>query len=147
VYAGQVLTIGADDLSAARRRVRATGTPPNAARPAAARALLDALWTKVDGAHLDGELFAEEVADRTEFRRFLLAWWPTLTPTGVLSWLADAARVVGLDAAGAETLAAAFRDRADWSVDDVPLLDELAGLLGAPPHRRNGPSRSGGCAS
>src|SRR6266536_895855 len=137
VYAGQVLTLGADDLSAARRRVRARceaiGTMPNAARTAAAAVLLDALWTRVDGTHLDREMFAEEVGDRGEFRRFVQAWWPALTPTKVLSWLTDAARAVGLDAGAAQTLAASYRGRPDWSVDDVPLLDELAGLLGDPP--------------
>ena len=137
VYAGQVLTLGAADLSAARRRVRArceaTGTMPNAARSAAAAVLLDALWTKMDGTHLDRELFAEDVGDRGEFRRFLQAWWPPLTPPKVLSWLTDAARVIGLDAGAAETLAASYRDHPDWSVDDVPLLDELAELLGQPP--------------
>jgi hypothetical protein len=137
VYAGQVLTLGADDLSAARRRVRARceaiGTMPNAARTAAAAVLLDALWTRVDGTHLDREMFAEEVGDRGEFRRFVQAWWPALTPTKVLSWLTDAARAVGLDAGAAQTLAASYRGRPDWSVDDVPLLDELAELLGEPP--------------
>lgn len=137
VYAGQVLTLGGDDLSAARHRVRArcesTGTTPNAARTAAAAVLLDALWTKVDGTHLDREMFAEDVGDRGEFRRFLQAWWPALTPTNVLSWLADPARVVGLDARAAQTLAASYRGRPDWSVDDVPLLDELSELLGEPP--------------
>jgi hypothetical protein len=137
MYAGQVLTLAADDLSATRRRVRgrceAAGTLPNAARSAAAAVLLDALWTGVDGAHLDRETFTEDVGDRGEFRRFLQAWWPTLTPANVLSWLADPARVVGLDARDAETLAASYRARPDWSIDDVPLLDELAELLGEPP--------------
>ncbi|HEY6596046.1 MAG TPA: UvrD-helicase domain-containing protein [Asanoa sp.] len=137
VYAGHVLTLAADDLSVARRRVRARceaiGTKPNAARTLALAVLLDALWTRVDGTHLDRDLFAEDVGDRGEFRRFLQAWWPVLTPTKVLSWLTDAARVVGPDAGVAETLAASYRGRTDWSVDDVPLLDELAELLGRPP--------------
>jgi hypothetical protein len=140
VYAGQVLTLGGDDLSAARHEVRArcesTGTIPNAAREQAAAVLLDALWTKVDGTHLDRELFTEDLGDRGEFRRFLRAWWPVLKPTTVLSWLADPARVAtgrGLDARAAGTLAASYRGRPDWSVDDVPLLDELAELLGEPP--------------
>jgi AAA domain/UvrD-like helicase C-terminal domain len=137
VYAGQVLTLGADDLSAARRRVRARceaiGRKPNTARTLAAAILLDALWTIVDGTHLDRDLFVEDVGDRGEFRRFLQAWWPVLTPTMVLSWLTHAARVVGLDAGAAETLAASYRGRTGWSVDDVPLLDELAELLGEPP--------------
>jgi hypothetical protein len=137
VYAGQVLTLGADDLSAVRRRIRARceaiGTMPNAARTAAATVLLDALWTRVDGTHLSREMFAEDVGDRGEFRQFLQAWWPALTPTKVLSWLTDATRVVGLDAEAAETLAASYSGQPDWSVDDVPLLDELAELLGEPP--------------
>jgi UvrD-like helicase family protein len=137
VYAGDVLTLGADDLPAARRRVRArceaTGTRPNGARATAAAMLLDALWAKADGTRPDRTMFAEEIADRDEFGRFLHAWWPVLTPRTVLSWLADAARVVGLSAAAAETLAGSYRGRDGWSVDDVPLLDELAELLGEPP--------------
>jgi AAA domain/UvrD-like helicase C-terminal domain len=137
VYAGQVLTLGADDLAEARRRVRtrceATATMPNAARTAATAVLLDALWTRVDGPHLDRHLFAEDIGDRGEFRRFLQAWWPALTPTKVLSWLADTARVVGLSARAAQTLAGSYRGRSNWSVDDVPLLDELTELLGDPP--------------
>src|SRR5262249_56279128 len=83
--------------------------------------------------HLAWEMFGGGVGDRGEFRRFLQAWWPTLTPTNVLSWLTDAARIVGLDARAAQTLAASYQGRPDWSVDDVPLLDELTELLGDPP--------------
>jgi hypothetical protein len=137
VYAGQVLALGRADLSVARRLVRArceaTGTRPNAARTAAATVLLDALWSKLDGTHVDRAMFVEEVGDRGEFHRFLRAWWPVLTPTSLLAWLADPARVVGLDTHAAETLAASYRGRPDWSVDDVPLLDELTELLGEPP--------------
>jgi hypothetical protein len=137
VYAGQVLTLGAGELAAVRSRVRAeceaNDTVPNAGRATAAAALVDALWSIVDGGHLDRGLFAAEVADRTEFRRFLGAWWPVLTSTAVLPWLGDPTRVIGLDTADAEALAASYRDAPDRSVDDVPLLDELAELLGRPP--------------
>jgi hypothetical protein len=137
VYAGQVLTVGATELTTARSRIRAladaTGTPPNGARRIAATVLLDVLWSTVDGAHLNREFFVEEVGDRREFQRFLVAWWPRLTPQGVLSWLGDAGRVPLLEAEAARTLAASYRGRTDWSVDDVPLLDELAELLGQPP--------------
>jgi UvrD-like helicase family protein len=144
VYAGQVLTLAADDLAAARREVRtrcaAVGAAPNAARPVAAAVVLDALWARVDAGHLDRGLFVDEVGDRREFHRFLHAWWPVLTPTAVLAWLADPARVVGLDAVPAAALAASYRDRPDWSVDDVPLLDELAELLGEPPPAPKAPT-------
>ncbi|GHJ48284.1 hypothetical protein Cs7R123_56260 [Catellatospora sp. TT07R-123] len=138
VYAGQVLTLDAAALTRARVRARTLAeqdaTPPNAARRFAAAALVEALWERADTAHLDRELFIDEVGDRSEVRRFLHAWWPPLTPAAVLSWLAEAdrARPV-LDAAQAETLAASYRPGADWSVDDVPLLDELAQLLGRVP--------------
>jgi hypothetical protein len=98
----------------------------------------------VNGAHLGRELFAEEVGDPAEFRQ---AWWPVLTPAEVLSWLADDARVIGLAASAASTLAASYRAQPDWSVDDVALLDELAGLLGDPPAAGRRPNPSGGCAS
>ena len=143
VYAGQVLTLDADDLSAARRRVRArcaaTATKPNAATAIATGALIHRLWTKLDSSSVDRELFAEEIADRNELREFRRAWWPVLTPTTVLSWLQDSARVVGLDPAAAELLAASYRDHPDWSVDDVPLLDELRQLLGEPPSPTKAP--------
>jgi AAA domain len=142
VYAGQVLTLRADDLAQARGRVRAEAeanatrpgaAQPNTARPIASTVLRHALWSIVDGAHLDRALFLEEVADRTEFRRFLAAWWPGLTPTDVLSWLTDPARITVLGADAAQTLAAAYLRQTEWSVDDVPLLEELAELLGQPP--------------
>ncbi len=87
----------------------------------------------MDGAHLSRDLFVEDVADRGEFLRFLREWWPVLAPAEVLSWLADDARVAALETGAAAALAASYRARPDWSVDDVPLLDELAGLLGDPP--------------
>lgn len=137
VYAGQVLTLQASDLTQARGRIRATAqaaaTRPNAARRIAVTVLLQALWSKVDGDCLDRELFVDEVGDRPEFERFIAAWWPRLTPTEVLSWLADPARVPVLSAEAAQMLATAYQRQEDWSVDDVPLLDELDELLGQPP--------------
>jgi hypothetical protein len=144
VYAGLVLALDADDLAAARHRVRrrceTTATAPNSARAAATAILLDTLWSKVDGTHLTRDLFAEEVRDREEFQRFLRAWWPVLTPAEVLSWAADVVRVMGLDGRDAETVAASYRGWSGWSVDDVPLLDELAELLGQPPAAAKAPT-------
>lgn len=136
MYAGQVLTLAADELSQARERVRAqaeaAALAPNASRHLAAGVLLDALWSKVDGAHLPRELFVEEAGDRNEFLRFVALWWPRLIPAKVLSRLGDAARVPVLDKAQATLLSASYQD-SDWSVDDVPLLDELNVSLGEPP--------------
>jgi hypothetical protein len=163
VYAGQVLTLGAADLVAVRGQVRAeaqaSGARPNAARPIAVTVLLRALWSRLDDTGFDRDLFADEVRDRPEFRRFVAAWWPRLTPTEVLAWLADPDRIAALDEHQAAMLAATYRPPVDrrpsdrgpderrldeprlddrwlddrWSVDDVPLLDELAELLGPPP--------------
>jgi len=143
VYAGQVLTLPDSALARARQRIRAraeaSATQPNGARPIAASVLVHALWSTVDGGKLDRELFVEDVADRPEFRRFFAAWWPVLTPTEVLAWLADPARVPVLSADAAGTLAASYQEHPDWSVDDVALLDELAELLGRPPAPRATP--------
>ncbi|BCJ73346.1 hypothetical protein CS0771_28900 [Catellatospora sp. IY07-71] len=149
VYAGQVLTLDAAALAQARVRARERadrlGTAPNAARGLAAAALLEALWTRVDGEHLERGAFVEDLADRGEFLSFLRDWWPHLTPPDVLSWLDDPARSAPLlGAAAAEALAATYRDRDGWAVDDVPLLDELTGLLGeAPPPRRPAQAEAG----
>jgi len=137
VYAGQVLTLTAADLARARAEVRAraqaTTTPPNQARPIAATVLRQALWSTLDTVGFDRELFLDEVGDRPEFQRFLAAWWPRLTPADVLSWLADPSRVPLLDPAEAQILATTYQQQEGWSIDDVPLLDELAELLGQPP--------------
>jgi len=137
VYAGQVLTLRAPDLAQARQRVRAQaqalGTRPNAARPIAVSVLVQSLWSIVDKRDLDHELFVDEVRERPELARFVTAWWPRLTPARVLSWLADPERVRGLSEEDARTLAQAYGHPMGWSVDDVPLLDELDGLLGQPP--------------
>ncbi|WP_433222461.1 HelD family protein [Dactylosporangium sp. CS-047395] len=138
VYAGQVLTLPEPDLTEVRSRVR-DGGKPNSARDRAGRALLDALWSKADRTHLDRALFTEELRDRSEFLRFLHAWWPPLTPPDVLSWLADPARITALDPADAELLARSYRNDPGWSVDDVPLLDELDVLLGPPPAKPKAP--------
>lgn len=133
-YAGQVLTLDADALAAARRRVRDRAGTPNTARRAAAGELLAALWSTLDTTGMDRATFTGDVAGRADFRRFLTAWWPVLTPEAVLCWLSDPARLAGtIGAPAAATLAASYRAAADWSVDDVPLLDELSVLLGEPP--------------
>jgi hypothetical protein len=92
--------------------------------------------------------FAEEIADRTEFLRFVRAWWPLLTPQDVLGWLADADRVrdAGRDWLAANQVSALAQAWASGlSVADVALLDELRVMLGEPPRRgRRGRGRAYG---
>jgi DNA helicase IV len=69
----------------------------------------------------------EELAEQEELAAALDALWPSLTPETLLAPLYMSPR--RLEAAGADPLL--FRvDGAAWTVSDVPLLDELADLLG-----------------
>jgi hypothetical protein len=112
LHDGQIHTLGRAELDEVRLRVRARaetlGTKPNAARSLAVAALLERLGSTVD-----------EIGERPEFERFVRAWWPALTPTGVL---------------------AAQQGGSDWTVDDVPLLDELTELLGEVPAAPKAPA-------
>ncbi|MFF7213442.1 HelD family protein [Streptomyces sp. NPDC008238] len=151
---GRRLELEAEELSAIRHAVLGGTTPVNLLRPRARRLLLDALWRKAGRRFDDPELAAEErqgfdedVSTEQDFVDFLAAWWPVLTPRGVLAALSDekrlgrwARRVLTppevrrvarslrrLDAAGNGAL----------SVHDVAMLDELEALLGPPPKVRS----------
>ncbi len=146
VYSGEVLRLGAGELEAVRRAVHQRGGPPNRARVAAAEALLDALW-QVAQRHAgerfrpDRQRLITELGERMDFHRFLVTWWPVLTPERVLGQLGDRAQ---LAAAGrgmlrreeVSALAASWSDGQGWSVADIALLDELRVLAGPPPRRR-----------
>ncbi|MFD3456264.1 HelD family protein [Streptomyces sp. NPDC058691] len=150
---GRRLELDAEELSGIRHVVLGGTTPVNLLRPRARRLLLDALWRQADRRYDDPEMaadareaFDDDVASEPEFLDFLAAWWPVLTPRGVLAALADekrlgrwARRVLSppevrrvarslrrLDPAGNGAL----------SVHDVALLDELEALLGPPPKVR-----------
>jgi superfamily I DNA/RNA helicase len=84
-----------------------------------------------------------ELGERMEFHRFLVDWWPVLTPASVLDSLGRPARLAAC--AGrtltnpeqkllSESLAA--RPERGSSVADIALLDELRVLLGEPRRRR-----------
>ncbi|MEZ5153624.1 RNA polymerase recycling motor ATPase HelR [Rhodococcus zopfii] len=69
-----------------------------------------------------------ELADNDTFTRTLDELWPVLTPETLLSELLSSPERLR-SAGGADSL---LRERGDgWTVSDVPLLDELAELLGA----------------
>lgn len=149
---GSRLELDEQELSNIRHNVLSGTAPVNLLRPRARRLLLDALWRKT-GRRLpdDPELAAEErqgfdedVATEEVFLDFLAAWWPILTPRGVLAALADerqlgrwARRV--LTPPEVRRVARSLRrlDSATGigplSVHDVALLDELEALLGPPP--------------
>ena len=78
-----------------------------------------------------------------EFHRFLVEWWPELTPNGILNSLGEHARLAAcagrtLTPTEVKLLGASFAERATRgnSVADIALLDELRVLLGEPRRRR-----------
>ncbi|MFB7917723.1 HelD family protein [Streptomyces sp. NPDC056061] len=150
---GARIELEAAELRRIRQSVLGGTTPVNLLRPRARRMLLDALWNKSSGRgrYTDPELaaelrssFDEDVSTETPFLTFLDAWWPELTPRGVLAEMADERRLGRwarrvLNQGEVRRLARSLK-RLDGagdgplSVHDVALLDELQTLLGTP-HR------------
>ena len=142
VYGGEVIKLDEAALRRARRMVFGRASMPNPAVPQARETLLTALWETAMAwadppSHWRREIFDREVADRTEFIRFLRAWWPVLTPAEVLGWLRDPDRLHRYARDILDPGALTFADKP--TIEDVPLLDELRILLGdpPPPPRRN----------
>jgi DNA helicase IV len=155
VHRGEVLRLAGVELERVRRQVHRKGGLPNRARVDAAEALLEALWHKAESYMADDagvapgsrkftaahDELVHDLGERIEFHRFLVEWWPPLTPAGVLTWLSDRSR---LSAAAGRTLSpteidllvSSWSSHPDPSVADVALLDELRGLLGEPRRRR-----------
>ncbi|MGW7417953.1 HelD family protein [Streptomyces sp. NPDC054863] len=145
VVFGARLELEANDLQRIRNNVLGGTAPVNLLRPRARKLLLDALWSKSGGRgrHTDPELAAElrssfddDVASEDSFLAFLDAWWPELTPRGVLAAMSDEKRLARwarriLNPREVRQLARSLR-RDELSVHDVALLDELQLLLGTP---------------
>ncbi|WIV59967.1 RNA polymerase recycling motor ATPase HelR [Amycolatopsis nalaikhensis] len=125
----------------ARLEARRSGLPHNEARPVfrehvmtiiaeRAVAMIGEGWLTPEDRGAWADLRAdvlEELAEHEELAAALDGLWPELTPETLLAPLYMSPR--RLEAAGADP--ALFRvDGAAWTVSDVPLLDELAGLLG-----------------
>jgi DNA helicase IV len=133
------LTLTPDDVRAARARARRSRKPHNRAREGFLRDLLDLLAGRL-AAELGTTLadhredLLEDLRDSPDVRRELnLAWLPLTAEQVLADLFADPDRLVV--AAGSDLTAAEQRllrrDRGEpWTVADVPLLDELAELLG-----------------
>lgn len=144
---GRRLELDADHLNRIRRNALGGTAPVNLLRPRARKLLLDALWSQSGsaGRHTDPELAAElrssfddDVSSEDDFLHFLDAWWPELTPRGVLSAMSDERRLGRwarrvLNPAEVRKVARSLK-RDGLSVHDVALLDELQAILGTP-HR------------
>jgi DNA helicase IV len=143
LYRGTLLRLHRGDLDRIRQRALPRGARRNEVRKAGFDGVFDALWTQARQQKVRGlpekAQFEEDLAERGDFRDFLRAWWPRLTPMRVLEWLADPRRLRSyangmLSGAEIELLEGTFdgiRDRGP-SISDVALLDELDELMGRP---------------
>ncbi|WP_369356969.1 UvrD-helicase domain-containing protein [Streptomyces sp. cg2] len=148
---GTRLELDEAELRAVRQSALGGTAPVNLLRPRARRLILDALWAKSGAArrYSDPELaaearqgFDEDLLTEPDFQAFLDAWWPELTPRGVLAAMADERRLGRwarrlLNPREVRQLARSLRrlghdGRGPLSVHDVALLDELQQILGAP---------------
>ncbi|OXY94589.1 HelD family protein [Streptomyces diastatochromogenes] len=146
---GRRLELEADELERIRRTALGGTAPVNLLRPRARKLLLDALWAKsgAAGRHSDPELaaelrssFDEDITGEDPFIAFVDAWWPELTPKGVLAAMADERRLGRwarriLNPGEVRRVARSLK-RDGYSVHDVSMLDELQAILGAPARPR-----------
>ncbi len=149
-YRDENIVLTARDLAAVRRQLLAQGRR-NRVLPRVPTALLDSMWRQVRGERgreHGRERFTDHMLDNQQFLDFARAWWPPLDATEVLRWLADPevlARVgegvisqedqALLSKSWPTELPGDGRRGPDWSVEDVPLLDELRYALGDLPEK------------
>ncbi len=99
-----------DTPPAAPDRYRTLGAEDLARARLEVRKRCAAKGVKPNAARTEAAAVLSELLDGQEIpEAFLQAWWPSLTPQDVLP-----------------------AQHGEWSVDDVPLLDELAEILGTP---------------
>ncbi|MFD4563186.1 HelD family protein [Streptomyces sp. NPDC058467] len=146
---GRRLELEAAELDRIKHNALGGTAPVNLLRPRARKLLLDALWAQSGAGtrHTDPELaaelrssFDEDVASEDGFIAFLDAWWPELTPRGVLAAMADERRLGRwarriLNPGEVRKVARSLK-RDGFSVHDVAMLDELNAILGSPARPR-----------
>ena len=151
-YRDDNLVLGTRDLNRIRRQLLSQSRR-NRQVPRVASALLDAMWRQVQGERgreRGRDEFNDVMLGTAAFVDFVLEWWPPLDATEVLGWLRDPdllARVgEGVMSADEQALLskswgpvrepAPYRVQPDdWTVEDVPLIDELRFLLGDVPEK------------
>jgi DNA helicase IV len=139
---GVEITLRPEAFRRARARARSSGSPHNKARLTFVRSMLDHLVDQVARAQsLDlrddpdtRHQLTGDLRDSIDVRRAInLAWMP-LTPERVLArvWQEPSELAAVAPWLSADERAALLRTEApdDWTIDDVPLLDELAELIG-----------------
>ena len=140
---GVPVVLASDDIRAARREARSTHRPHNEARTVFVRAALDRLVVRYEQAlrsrgHTivpeDRPGHLSDLREHPEVRRALnLAWLP-YTPESFLRILLsrpERLRAAAPASLPRESLALLHRPKdSPWTVEDIPLLDEVAELLG-----------------
>ena len=135
-------------LGRLRRQLMSHGRR-NRQLPRVAATLLDAMWKQVRGERgrdRGREAFDDDMLTNQAFVDFAIEWWPPLDAPTVLSWLRDPeflARVAEgvLSEEDQRLLAKSWGSSLDegalpdFSVEDIPLLDELRYALGDVPAR------------
>ncbi|GAA1893829.1 ATP-binding domain-containing protein [Williamsia serinedens] len=145
-FDGYPLNIDRTVVKRARGRARSTRRPHNRARSVFVRAALDALAEQhaarigssiVDGSQLLSSGDIADIRDEMEhddaIRAALDGLWPHLTPEIVLDELLhddDRLRAATRDAGVRRALLRAPATLGRFTVDDIPLLDELAEIIG-----------------
>ncbi|GIF00781.1 HelD family protein [Paractinoplanes rishiriensis] len=143
LYRGALLRLDARQLDDLRRRALPRGARRNEVRGTGFDRVFDALWQQARQLKVTGlpekREFEAELADRTDFREFLKAWWPRFTPMRVLRWLANPGRLRRyanglLSREEIGTLQGSFDGLGEHgpTIADVALLDELDELMGRP---------------
>ncbi|GLY01650.1 MULTISPECIES: AAA family ATPase [Actinoplanes] len=143
LYRGMLLRLDAATLEKIRRQALPRGARRNEVRGHGFDRVFNELWAQAreqkTGSLPEKREFEAELADRTDFREFLKAWWPRFTPMRVLRWLADPRRLRAytnglLSREEVAALQGSFDglDEHGPTIADVALLDELDELMGRP---------------
>ncbi|GGM51081.1 DNA helicase [Longimycelium tulufanense] len=142
-----VVELDREVAAQARERARATGLRHNDARPIFRDQLIAGLteravdkigegWLEPADHALRAEFAADvcrELSRSSQLRTAIDLLWPELTPQRLLADLFGSPARIAAAAGGLDEVdhAALYREKGDdWTVSDVPLLDEAAGLLG-----------------
>ncbi len=138
-YRDDVLTFDDRELATLRRTLLSSGQKRNRIQPKVADELIEALWSKATGdrAREHGhDEFAHTMRGSREFIDFVSAWWPVVDAVDAYSWLAERERLAqdARDVLSRQEIDDFLESIGiDFSVEDVPLLDELRYLLGEQP--------------
>ncbi len=139
-YRDDVLTLEERELRQLRRHLLDRWHRRNRAAPHVADSLVDLLWDKITGGRALGRgkgEFAHTLHGDRSFVDFSRGWWPVVDAVDVLGWLSDRDRLASdagkaLSPAEIDDLVESLTAD-DFSVEDVPLIDELRYLVGEPP--------------